>query len=452
VPVSGLEVEPRPEEWALPEAPARSEQRARVGLPEGAAVIMVGHQAEAWHPGIAAKFYLARALADAMSEAGRPAIAAWLTPDHVGAQPFRVRVPVMEGDRLAARALDLAPALPEGASVCAAATTDELRAEWGDLRPAISQVETGVEAQREALERSAGEANAAKQAIAAMERVLGPAGRADVKLYASELAASGAMDGLIAAMREDPGACARAYNEAAAARPQAGIGALFIGSRIELPLWKLGRGRAEKVYADELADLSVDELAPRALTMTLLARRDLCDVFIHGTGGGLYDPVMEEWARGWLGEESLAPMITATATYRLPLDGLTADESEIERAVWRAHAARHDPALLGDDAAAAEKRSLVERIEAARSAGGDAGADFQAMHGLLARVRTERADRLAELDRAAGVALARRGTAGIARDRTWAQALHDESVKEELIAGARRAASAFMSPARSPRG
>ena len=449
--MNGLTLEPAPSEWALPDPPAASPERAALGLPETSTVIMLGHQAAAWHAGIAVKFYLARAMADALTASGRPAIVAWLTPDHVAAQPFRLRVPVLDSGRLAERALDLAPALPEGGSVCAAPASSSLRASWDGAEPALEQVRAGVESRRAALSASADESNAARQAIGAMQQELGAGGSPDIKLYASELSRAGALDGLIDAMLDDPEACARTYNEAATARPDAGIGAMTLGNRTELPLWELSSGRPRRVFADELADLPRATLAPRALTMTLLARRSLCEVFIHGTGGGAYDPVMEAWARRWLGATALAPMIVASVTRTLPLGHLAADDSAIDRAAWRAHAARHDPALLGDDAAAAEKRKLVGAIRETREAGGDPSALFAEMQALLARVREERAGEIESFRRAAVEAQAKRGAGAVANDRTWALALHDERARAGLVGLATEAASVLTTPARSPR-
>jgi hypothetical protein len=63
-------------------------------------------------------------------------------------------------------------------------------------------------------------------------------------------------------------------------------------------------------------------VAPRALALTAIARLVLCDVFIHGTGGGRYDRAMERWIATALGEEAsaaLAPMDVVTATRHAPL-------------------------------------------------------------------------------------------------------------------------------------
>ena len=45
--------------------------------------------------------------------------------------------------------------------------------------------------------------------------------------------------------------------------------------------------------------------------MTGMARLAACDLFVHGTGGGIYDTITEAWFREWLGVE-LAPTIAVT--------------------------------------------------------------------------------------------------------------------------------------------
>jgi hypothetical protein len=407
---------------------------------------MTGHQAQAWHPGIAAKFFLARALADRACGA-----AVWLTPDQDVTEPHRVRVPVIGGGRLAAREIDLAEASAAGAPAAMLPAKRTRAIGWGNAEPALESVRKGIERHAARLDERSREASAARQVAGAMEAALGERGRADAKLWASELAARGALDELIDAMRWDAAACAHAYNAAAEAQPDAGVAALrLVGERVELPLWRLANGMRRRVWSDELGEIDGAELAPRALVMTAAARLDLCDLFIHGTGGAAYDRVMEAWIRDWLGEETalrLAPVAVATADVLLPLDELATDDAAIEAAAWRAHAARHDPALLGDEAAAAEKRELVGQIEAAKAAGESPAPLFRAMHELLKRVRREHAGRLEELEKDAERLAPMRGSGELARDRTWAVFLHEDSVIDEL---ARRAAATAAKSSRAP--
>jgi hypothetical protein len=61
------------------------------------------------------------------------------------------------------------------------------------------------------------------------------------------------------------------------------------------------------------------KLRPRALVTTMYARLVLSDLFIHGIGGAKYDEVTDEIIRRFFGIEP-PKYITATATFRLPID------------------------------------------------------------------------------------------------------------------------------------
>ena len=423
-------------------------RRARAGLPAGLTV-MTGHQAEAWHAGIAAKFFLARAIAEQFAGA-----CVWLTPDHAASQPWRVVAPALHRGRLLRTALDLAPPLPPGRPTCAAAPELTFRADWGPAEPPIESVARGVHRHTEALARAAGASNAARQAIEAMEDHLGTPARPDAKIWASELANAGALDELLTAMRADPAACVRAHNDAASAHPEAAVGSLRTDGRLELPLWHRTDATLRRVHADELADLPRDRLAPRALLMTAAARLHLCDVFIHGTGGAAYDRVMKAWITSWLGNTvaaRLAPVVTATATLRLPLDHLAKHDRDIDRAAWLAHAAGHNPALLGDDAAAQEKERLLGEITNAKAAGTDPARAYREMHELLERTRRDHATAIGDLKTNAAEAAMLRGSEEVAQDRTWPVFLHDLSMVGELADQMRTRAAVLTSSAQSPR-
>ena len=425
--------------------------RERLGLP-GGPVVMTGHQAEAWHPGIVAKFLAARAIAD--SSGGS---VAWLTPDHAPTEPWRLSAPALRRERLVRRTLELAGANAAGVPVSLLEPASDMRIAWGDDEPALDSVRAGAEAHAKRLEARAGADNAAEQIVGAMQDAIGERGVPDAKAWASRLAALGALDETIERIAADPGGCVAAFNQAARARPEAGVAELrVLGDRLELPLWRLAGGMRRRVFSDELPEIDRSELAPRALLMTAVARLDLCDIFIHGTGGAAYDLVMESWIRAWLGDDAvdrLAPMAMATADVRLPLEEFAADDSEIDAAAWRAHHARHDPALLGDEASAEEKRRLFREIESAKRRGDDPSPLFHEMQALLKRVRAERAERLDELDEMADRAAKRRGSEEIARDRTWPILLHEPRAFDELAERvAAGVASGLRSSAPAPRG
>lgn len=402
--------------------------------------------------GIAAKFFAARAIAETIGGS-----VAWLTPDHVPTEPWRLRAPMLRNGRLTRRTLDLAPPNAAGAPVSLLEPASDPRLEWGGGEPALVCVRAGAERHAARLRDRSGAASAAEQIVGAMEATVGEGGAPDVKAWASRLAGRGALDTMLDRIATDPGRCVATFNESARRHPEAGVAELRdLGERCELPLWRISGGLRRRVFSDELAKIDRTELAPRALLMTAVARLDLCDLFIHGTGGAAYDIVMEDWIRAWLGDDAanrLAPMAMATADALLPLEEFAADEHQIEASVWRAHHARHDPALLGDEASAREKRRIVSDIGRAKQRGENPAPLFREMHALLERVRRAHERRLAELDAEAERSSQLRGSAEIARDRTWPIVLHEQRVIDELAERvAAGVARELRSPAPAPRG
>ncbi len=399
--------------------------RGELGLPTGTPIVMTGHQPVFWHAGVLAKYLAASALAR------REGVAtAWCVPDQDVVEPGRVRMPVRTG------------ADDPGAGAWRTAELDLLR--WGGdvsnipagARPpglVVDPLDPGGGVFGEvaaSLRRSEGEETAARQAWRAHETVL--ADRLGVPVsptvYATDMSRTSIFAWLVERMEADPAGCVSAYNAAVRAEPGSGVRALLALShegRYELPLWLIEPGEPRRaVFSDELAELDPAMLTPRGLPMTGLLRLVGCDLFIHGTGGGAYDRVTERWFAGWLGEPLPAAGV-ASATLRLDLGVPDVDRSDVARAAWRAHRARHTPMMLGDEAGQREKDRLIAAI---RSAGADRrGALFGELHAVLAACRAAHADRLAAYDRAVVEARGALADAVIARDRTWPWMLHGDA-------------------------
>jgi hypothetical protein len=237
-------------------------------------------------------------------------------------------------------------------------------------------------------------------------------------------------------MRADPGACARADNAAVSRHPHAHVRALIDEpGRVELPLWRMpdkpGRARLP-VFAPDLPDVDPAHLAPRALLMTALERLAMCDLFIHGTGGGQYDRITEAWLARWLPGRALAPTAVVTATRLLPFGITPPPPREIARARWRAHHARHDPGALGDSEAAGRKLQILTELRTARSRGQTPARAFTALHALLDDVRSRRAAQLADLDSQAAAGLRQRALAEVVYERAWPFPLYPQETLRDL--------------------
>lgn len=417
--------------------PSAARFRAQLGLPTERPVVMSGHQAQVWHPGILAKLFALRAFARRTGAA-----AAWVVVDHDDHDPFAIRAPVIGADGRLAVAIFGPPAAPEHVPVCR-------RAPWNPGAPwrlpdrahaAAPNVERGLEQVRAALARHAAAQDAAEQtALAAWDLLPGGAPADVVVIRATALARTTLFAELAERMRRDPAACAEAHNAAVQSFPRERIAPLAEG---ELPLWSIGPsiGSARRrVFAGDLASTGVAALAPRALLLTGLMRLAACDLFVHGLGGERYDRITERWLAAWL-SVSLAPTTMATATVRLRIPGRLPTPEQIARAAWVAHRARHDPALLDDEARAARKRDLLARIAAAPPRSAERAALFDQLHDLLHESEHAHAAALAALDARAADLRARAGEAAIAADRAWPFPLYEP---DQLVALAREVDSRF---------
>lgn len=123
------------------------------------------------------------------------------------------------------------------------------------------------------------------------------------------------------------------------------------GGRVELPFWVYQRGARRRRFhvfrSNDRVELLADDdaigslaaesfaepgdladgwkqsmngwlLRPRALALSCVARLLLGDLFIHGIGGARYDAMMEQFCRAFFGVEP-DPMTCVTATMYLPL-------------------------------------------------------------------------------------------------------------------------------------
>lgn len=123
------------------------------------------------------------------------------------------------------------------------------------------------------------------------------------------------------------------------------------------------------------------KLRPRALITTMYARLMLSDLFIHGIGGAKYDEVTDVVIRRFFGIDP-PKYITATATFRLPIDRphITADDLRTSAQLlrdlrYRPETLLSHPLVQGDVAIhqqlemlAAEKREYLAQHNPRRNA------------------------------------------------------------------------------------
>ena len=412
-PTESVTVIPQPSEWVPARGSGLNDRdglwaaasgfRRELRLPDGP-VVMSGHQPEIWHAGILAKYFATVAAAKAHG-----ASAAWIVVDQDTGSPERIRYPglawVSREWRIGGAVGNAVPVVNRRPAAPGAVPADAM----------CASVTTALQRLAAGLERAAGVSSVAKQFTQATWELLLPFGEQPRVLYASDLAGTRYFRELVSMMRGDAVRCVGAYNAAAARHPEAGVRQLRTRGDVELPLWVVNAGGGIEAATVSTAQGVV---LPRALTMTALLRAAGCEMFIHGLGGGVYDAITEEWMREWLGVE-LAPSAVVTATcFARPVGAPVAPESRgADAAVWRAQRARHDPAVVGDEAAAREKAVLLERVRS--TSGGERRETYRAMHSVLRAYRERHAVQLNEMTehgrQLAGAAKGGRG----AWDRTW---------------------------------
>ena len=344
-------------------------------------ILATGHQPWLWHPGI-----LAKDIATVIGARKLGAAPLHIVVDHDVLDPLRVDVPVIEDARLRVETLKLGEANPT-LPTCVQPAVDlntainvlhEAHERWGDalaadVQPLIDAI---------AMDADNTHASLGAQVAAWTARLMWPYCGDVPFVPASALLQTPPGRRMVEAMLHDAANCARRYNDAVAHSPQAGVPPLVVErERVELPLWCIQWNTPrQRVFAD-LADstpmLTLEDgtpieddsrwLAPRALSLTALMRSALCEMFVHGTGGGIYDRIAEQWWQAWRGE-TLAPMAVATADAHLAFDAPTARRDDVARALWYRHHAPYNADRLLDlnGPAVTQKHALLRRMNTTR--------------------------------------------------------------------------------------
>lgn len=387
---------------------------------------MTGHQAGLWHAGILAK-YLA---ADALASLAPGGVWSHVVVDQDVNDAGALAVPTSDLRRVTVR---LAPGSP-GCVTAMQPASARAGAVPPNVHPAVAARVAEIIA---LVPASASAPDLASQLEAMLRRLCEPLVTLPRGVRATRLAGTEGFRALLDAMAADPVACVGHYNAAVAMAPRARLAPLrVVGGRAELPVWRIDPGTGERraVFSDSLAGIPVEQLAPRALVLSAFLRLFVCDLFIHGTGGGLYDRATDAWLSGWRPSWRPRPGAVVSATLTLPLaaPGSLPTPDAIARARWDAHAARHDPSRLGDEASSRTRSLLLDRVREAKASGGDARGAYVALHAMLDEARARHRAQLDALDAKAAMLEAAGETARVAHDRTWAFALHPLASLEAL--------------------
>jgi hypothetical protein len=421
-----------------PLAEWRDATRRHFALPTDAPIVATGHQAQIWHAGILAKWFVADALARDLDGS-----AVQIVVDEDVNDPGLVEYPALRSggehdeDRLVVATLPIERRRGDVRSG-PVALRSPVRVAAIDRAP-LPEVAEGLSRIVDALRATEDRPNAALQLAAANDRLLEGLVAPMTTVTGTALLASPIGHALLDAMRADPERCIDAYDDALEA--DARLATPLARATRELPLWILRAAEERTRFHLAIHDLDAPPglLAPRAFLLTALARLGLCDAFVHGTGGGRYERVTDAWLANWLGLEP-APIAVATATLRLPLEarlgtGPTTTRADLRRAQW-------DPAALEGEVQSATKRAHLERIARLPRRSDARRAAYRAMLADLDAERARRRDRLAALEESLARSQARAAAAEIARRRTWPFPLHGRDRLAGLRATVREALAA----------
>lgn len=302
----------------------RETRAAVLGSADGP-IVVTGHQASFWHPGIWARYEAAEAFA----VHSRAAALVELIVDQDTNDPLTFTMPGIVGNTLDAKGFSFQA---EGAATASGsdvpvglrpAVRVEIPGEL-DALPAIAHAGTTLEAMRHELNRHANEQNLALQVTKthAALRHVGYGRQLNSNLHRILLPLSTLMrlpiwDALIQSIAKDPESLHTAYNASVKRFPSAGMAELGINAQdgLEMPLWIVDRhtGQRRRAWTDDLSAVGPDQFLPRAILTTAVVRLVLADVMVHGLGGSQYEQVTDALIRAWLGVEP-APYTTVSAT------------------------------------------------------------------------------------------------------------------------------------------
>lgn len=294
-------------------------------------VVITGHQASFWHPGILARYEATEAYARNL----HAATLVELLVDQDTNDPLTVTLPSFIDGRLDISTFRLAAPdvrtpgegdTPTGMQPTVSVHVDDhvqVPAEHCDVA-IIEQSRYLLSRMRRAIARHRDEPNLAMQIAMAHADLRGVAyGQSQDHslrrelLPVSRLTRTLFWQALIQHMSNDSEKMHRSYNSAASRFPSAGIACLGVDPHrgLELPLWTIdpSTGRRQRAWASDLKLYDPNRFLPRALLTTGVVRLVVADVMVHGLGAAEYERVTDAFLTGWLGVEP-APYTTVSAT------------------------------------------------------------------------------------------------------------------------------------------
>ncbi|MCH8824738.1 MAG: hypothetical protein IH984_14660 [Planctomycetes bacterium] len=416
----------------------RQQTRTELGLTTDRPIIGTGHQTMLWHPGILVKFLLV----DAIASANNLATANLVVDQHVGAfGEFEVPI-LIKDDSLGVTSIALEKHREDVPMVRRKAFKPLENQK--NLRYALPEVALGVDQIINAVSQHSDAANAALQMAGVLTELMQPWAKPMPHITASDLMGTTLARSILVAISNDAMRCIEIYNDAVLAVPEAGVSQLEISQdKIELPLWRIDEDdQRKRAYLADLQEWLACEdpqfdLLPRALFMTALVRLGMCDLFVHGTGGAIYDRAMQLWIKNWLALD-VAPIAVATATLRLPLGSPLEQRMDVASAQLEARKLWHDPQLQKSNGSiSSAKRDLINKIEAAPRKSPERLELFNKLQDYLSENRKVNAKEIEKSQLKVEQSIRHQAEAPIIDRRSWAFPLYPREMIDELATAVR---------------
>ena len=436
--------------------------RQELNLPTDRLIIAIGHQPGIWHPGILAKFLAADALA---AKVGRDRVAiVHLVVDQDTNEVSPIEIPIeTETDSDAQTHFVSEPIeLIEKPAHQMTAVNGQVPAARAIPIPVHlknrvpKSVARGLLNIHDALGQHASAATLAQQFAEAANQLMQPRVAEMHTINASALLATEFGSEVLATMQFEREACVASYNNAVQQFPDAGLTELVDqNDRLELPLWRIDKhGNRHRVFFDDIEafELQPTDFRPRALLMTAIMRLAVCDLFIHGRGGFVYDKVMEAWLSEWWDVQPV-PMVMATADVLLRLrpgddnDDSHTDTVSLDESLVNFRHFLHDPLRRDSEHISPAKQKHLNAIAAELPRSTERRSRFREYHQWLIEQRRRHSDELARLLSQVQDAQRALLEKELRTKRNWAFPLYKKSAIDEL---ARTVQSALGAEKRTP--
>lgn len=141
-------------------------------------------------------------------------------------------------------------------------------------------------------------------------------------------------------------------------------------SSVEVPFWLVGSEERQPLMIARSTGPQIGGdryLAPRGSIVTLLLRGFCSDLFVHGKGGGKYDPFVDRLADSYLGVSLPRFVVASSTTYAFPERLAQVEEAIALKAQYK-EIVSHTAKFLGRGLFTSDEERVLEQLASERQA------------------------------------------------------------------------------------